>query len=212
MKKVMFAVVTSVFLGLGAGAYAIERDAAMLDSAGFQAGRDRGAKLLYVTLWGETALDTDSKNWALVMGLSYGDLLYFGGGSTACDAALGLKYYLTSLTGVSVYGEYGEPVSGGNTKAIYGGTVAIKQRLRPAGDKVSPFIEGIGTLQSVDLPADESGERLVTQGRAGIDFAAGHDLTFVVDAGYAASVDVTHQDEIHDIRAVTCGFAMKYVY
>lgn len=196
MKTIRFEAIAAVLVLFAGTTEAIDRDAAMIDTIAIVGSPFDSSDMVSVSLWGETAV-RQATDWAFLVGGQYGrvsphridDLGDFWG------VGVGIKWYLTPVTAVSVLGEYGQYADVVGTPEVRTGTVTLKQRLLPADQPMSPFLEAAAGLRSSDAILDfegrefrfedsESSEVVVTLG-GGCDFAMTDDMVIVVEAAYS---------------------------
>ena len=175
-----------------------------------------------VSITVENVIGVLKRNWALIAGIGMGELDLdsdaLSGNYDSWWAALGVKWYMTPVTGISVSGLMrNTDFSTGQDVEIAGGVVEVKQRLLPASKAISPYVRGKATLQEVDHPANYLGintagsfTELIISALFGCDFMMNDEMAWTFEAGYSES------EEFEDGRDTEDGFlariAMRYYW
>jgi len=207
---VLVSALTALLVSLNA--HAIDRDAKIIDMLAGEAAKYDDFDYIGFKLWGETALPVEGDNWAFIFGGTYGE--YSETGVEDVDAwsvSIGIKYYLTKVTGISLFGTYVD-FDLRQDAEIIAGTVHLKQRLLPATQAISPYLIGSGSVQSAEVVPgstdDGSFTELIVTGGAGIDFMLDDNLSFVFEGAYSESEDVSSGVDYADGWSTL--LAMKY--
>jgi len=210
--KLKFATVMAIAVLMVSGSLASERGARLIDTIGVEMWEFDKATLIGGSLWGETQLESETLEWAIVAGITYGQLsLDAEDASTPLwTGNLGIKYYISDLSSFQVTVGYGQmtdlaaDVDLSNLKATF------KQRILPASEHVSPYLSAGFMYQREDYELDEDATDLYVELHMGAEFAARKDLAFIFDVGMIQSLD--DADETFDSSGVTAGFFMKYYW
>lgn len=188
MRKVL-AVCCLLSLVFAVTAQAIDRDARMIDRAQLDVASLDSADSIGASIWGESALAAPGGRWAFLAGLGLGTISPdYAENDDYWGLALGLKYYLTELTSLSVLGSYVD-LDNGSDRDIKAGTGMLKHRLAPATEPVSPFLKaGLSyrrrsTFSDWDVTDASVSETAVELG-GGVEFAMNETLSFVIEASY----------------------------
>ena len=194
-------------------AFAIDRDAKMIDTAAVEFMELDDADGISVAAWGETAFDTDSQDWAVLVKGAYGRISPVDLGSiNFWNLGVGLKYYLIPSTSLAVIGDYTRYDGSRDAKM---GTLQGKHRFISATEKVSPYVTAsIGirdrsSFSDADVPVDSFSEALVTVG-AGVEFRMNDVLSFVFDARYVEADE--SDDATEDLDGFTGFLGLQYYY
>jgi hypothetical protein len=193
MKHAGIVLVAAALLLCTRPALAIDRDAKMIDAIAFQAGSFQDGGLMEGTLWAENA--TANKNFALLFGGGIGTVEPDEGDSFSLwEVGLGLKYYVTPLTGLSLIGTYTDLDIEENDQMLTG-MVLLKQRFVPAARPLSPFLKVSAAIRS-DKPfphsddADTSSD-LLGKLALGCDFSMTRDFVIVLEGAYEGELDLS---------------------
>ena len=189
-------------------AFAIDRNASMIDAAKFEGASYRNSDYLGLRITGETQVADSSGKWAILAALAGGRLdMNAGPEVDVIEIALGLKYYLTPLTSISGMGRY--TLNDSDIEFEVGAfDVSVKHRLVSASRPVSPYLKTTAGIQFVDQ--DESYEVLVLTASAGCDFMMNESMAFVFEAGFSESEDI--EDGIDLEEGLHIGIAMQYYW
>ncbi len=215
MKRVLVFCLATTMMGVPFGA-AIDRDVSMIDMIGMDMAGYRHVGYFGGSLWVENRLAAESEDWALVAGIGYGEYdIKDGKDPASWFAALGIKYYLTSFSSLSLVGSYRNFAHRSNFD-ILAGTATFKLRFIPPRFAISPYGVASASYQYCDFAAGyfsrqgEEFDALVTTLGAGVDFMARDDLAFTFEAGYSDSEDFNEGVEYAD--GVYAGVYLRYYW
>lgn len=205
---------------VGSNAMAIDRDAAMIDELNLEATSYDEADYFGFSITVENVMAAASGNWALIAGIGTGEL-EFDGVAQANDAiwgGLGVKWYMTPVTGISLMGTWRElDYEGFEDVEILGATAEIKQRLLPASMAISPYIKGQASFQEIDHPAGylsmaTSGTytEVVLAAYFGCEFMMNDSMAWVLEAGISESEEFDDGDDTQD--GFLARLAMRYYW
>ena len=195
-------------------AFAIDRAAKSVDAVWIEGASYKDLSIVEGAVTVENLLAPKNEDWAILARLSYGQYDADPGGSTTTWlAGLGIKYYLTPVTGLALMGTY-RSFNGGDH--ITAGTASIKQRIFPSTWAVSPFVDGSASLQSATLSRgfivdqDESFNEAVFTVGGGIDFLALDEFAFVFKGGFSQSSAMDGGEQYAD--GFYFGLGMQYYW
>ena len=217
MKTVVLTLVVAVvvmampFTGL-----AIDRGARIIDQLGVEVGVLDDGDIITGALWSENRLAADNEKWAFLLGLEYGefDPDTEGVRYDVFDLHVGLKYYLTPVTSLSLTGDWS--TSDGLVDEIdsFGGTLTAKQRLASSYKAISPYAVVSAELARIDQPrvdaTDDDATELVLEFGAGADFMMLDNFGFVFEGLYRIAEDVSGDTEEQD--GVLVSLFLKYYF
>lgn len=205
---------------IATGAFALERDANMIDTLYLESSSFEYGDLLSLNLSVENVTAVKNESWAIIAGLGFGNVDY----DNLLDdegffwGSLGVKYYLTRMTTIAAMGSYTKMGYTTSDVEISAGTLEVTQRLLPVSIAVSPFAKVSAKIQEVDHPAgflslSTLGEftELVLKGTVGCDFLMNDTMAFVFSLSYSESEDIDSDggDTSDGLSAV---IAMKYYW
>jgi len=216
----MILTLTLVCALVGMDALAIDRDAAMIDELNVEGTSYDDADYFGVSITVENVMAAASGNWALLAGVGMGEL-EFDGMATENDAVwggLGVKWYMTPVTGISIMGTWRElDYSGFEDVEILGVTGELKQRLLPATMAISPYVKAAATFQEVDHPAGYLNlatagtfTELIVSAYFGCEFMMNESMAWVFEAGLSESEDFEDGDDTQD--GFLARLAMRYYW
>lgn len=196
-------------------AEAIDRDARMIDRAQLDLASLDNADSIGASIWGETALAAPGGEWAFLGGLGFGTISpddaanddYWG-------LALGLKYYFTELTSVSVLGSYVN-LDNGSDRDIKAGGAQLKHRFVSATEPVCPFLKaGVtyrrrSTFSDWEVSDDSVSETAVDLG-GGLELAMNETFSFVIEASYVNAE--SSDDDASDPDGWLGAISMQYYW
>ncbi|MDA0577336.1 MAG: outer membrane beta-barrel protein [Verrucomicrobia bacterium] len=209
----------AVFLGCCSGARAIDRDARLIDTVSLNLADLNDADSIGGTLWGETAVNVERQDWAILFGGGYEEVSPDNASNIeGWTLGIGLKYYLlpvTSISGVGTYTRYDQ--DGNDDKDAKAATLTVKQRLLPAEDPLSPFVKGAltwrdrSTFSEAEPGAerDSYSEALLTVS-GGAEFEMADNFTFIFEAGYVIADE--SNDQLEDLDGLVATIAMQYYF
>ena len=197
MKKWML--LCSISGLLTGAAMGIDRDASMIDSAGASVADYRHVDFTMFTLTSEKALKTDQEEWAIVVGVSFGEAdPDVASSGNAWAASLGLKYYVTELASFTLAGMYASQDVGTDV-TLTGGDLFFKLRFLSAEETISPFVMAGGLLENVEFDVgpreSDSFTELVLRAGLGCDFMMTEDMALSVSGAFVQSEKVSGDGE-----------------
>ncbi|MDA1043648.1 MAG: outer membrane beta-barrel protein [Verrucomicrobia bacterium] len=170
--------------------FAIDRDAEMINTAAVELMELDSADGIGVAVWGETAFDTDSPVWAILMKAGYGTISPKNSSSeNYWNAAVGLKYYVLPETSVALVGDY---LSFEGDRDAKMASLQGKHRFVPADEKISPYatasigIRERSTFSSESVAEASFSETIFSLG-GGVEFRMTEVLSFIFDAKYVTA-------------------------
>ena len=203
---------------VGLDALAIDRDAIMIDELNLEVTSYDDADYVGVSITVENVMAAASGNWALIAGVGAGQLEF---DSTASDhdalwGGLGMKWYMTPVTGISLMGTWKElDYLGYDDVEILGAVAEVKQRLLPATMSISPYVKAKATIQEVDHPAGYIGlasagtfTELIVSASFGCEFMMNDSMAWVFEAGISESEDFEDGGDTED--GFLARLAMRY--
>jgi opacity protein-like surface antigen len=192
---------------------AIDRDASMIDTVAFDGFMSDGVDLARLGLSSEIGLATVHRDWSILAALGFGQVSPDAGiNGELWFVGLGVKYYVTDLTSVALTGHYeswDEPADIG----ISGATLALKHRLVPAHEVISPFLTAGASMEEMTVefrgtPAEDSLTQIGIDVGAGCDFMLSDDMALVLQGGYTLTEKVSGgPDDTDDGWHVFAGMA-----
>ena len=209
-------------LGMGLNAYAIDRDARMIDTVSLNVASLNDADSIGGSLWGETAFNLPRQDWALLIGGGYDEISPDDDSSNLAGwtMGIGLKYYLlpvTSFSAVGTYSRYDADNGAAEDKDIKAATLTAKQRFMPASDPFCPYAKGSLTWRNRSTfsgfdPAveDDSFSEYLLTVAGGIEFEMRPDFTIIFEAGYVTA-DASDNDA-EDLDGFIGSVAMQYYW
>ena len=213
MKKMWMA--AGVVFCLVSGAFAIDRDARMIDTLTVEGGNYKDLSYAGLSLQVENLLAAPSEKWAVLAGVTGGQFNPDTGPRVnSWSLAMGIRYYLMPVTAISLFGSYRNDDA--SAFKVAAGTASIRQRLIPASRYVSPWIEGRFSVQDADLAGgflsqrDRSFTALVTTLEAGCDFMMSRQFAFVFNAGVSDTSTVQSGPQYAD--GFFAGVGMRYYW
>ena len=173
---------------MSTAAFAIDRDARMIDTVWGEATVYDGGDSLGLSLWSETATAEPEGRWAILAGGALGTVWpNAGDGVEYWELGLGLKHYLARDTSLSLLGLYRE-LDTEDRPDLRRATATMKHRLMPAADPVSPYVIAGAGLQTVeDIPeptVDTDFTELLLVGGAGVDFMMAENFAIVFEGAW----------------------------
>ena len=208
MKSIYAFSLCAITLLAVSSTYAIDRNADMIDAFKVEGASYRDSDYVALRITGEKKIADSTGKWAILAALAGGQLDIDAGPEVdVIEIALGLKYYLTSLTSISGMGRYTLNDSGIEFE-VGEFDVSVKHRLVSASRPVSPYLKAAAGMQFVDQ--DESYEVLVLTASAGCDFMMNESMAFVFEAGISESEDIDGGMDLED--GVHFGIAMQYYW
>ena len=212
MKKYGLSILVTSLL-CACPSFAIDRNAEMIDTAALEVSNLDDADSIGVGVWGETAFDTESPVWAVLVKAAYGEIAPTDASNMHYwNAAVGLKYYILPETSVALLGDY---TSYNDTRDAKMGTIQGKHRFVSAEEKVSPYatasigIRERGTFSDEDVKERSYTEKLLTLG-GGVEFRMTEVLSFIFDAKYVAAR--SSSDGTEDLDGIAGFIALQYYY
>jgi hypothetical protein len=209
------AVAGVLFCLAAGGAWAIDREARSVETAGFEMANYRDLDYAGVRLDVENLLAAESEKWALLAGVSggrfkpdTGDRVYTG------LLTMGIRHYLLPVTALSLTGSYRTDDS--RAFKVAAGTAGLKQRFLPASRAISPWVAGRISVQDVNLSKgflsarERSYTAVVTTLEVGCDFMMDERFAFVFHAG--ASETETVQSGASYADGIYGGIALRYYW
>jgi len=204
-----------ICLLFAAAAQAIDRDARMVDRAQLDVAALDDADSIGGSIWGEMALAAPTGQWAFLAGLGRGTISPdYADNDDYWGLALGLKYYLTELTSVSVLGGYAK-LENGSGRDIKAASGMLKHRLISATEPVSPFIKaGVtfrrrSTFSDWDVSDDSISETAGELG-AGAEFAVNETFSLVIEGSYVNAE--SSDDDTSEPDGWTGAVSMQYYW
>jgi hypothetical protein len=209
----------AILLGLNLGAFAIDRDARMIDTVSLNVANLSDADSIGGSLWGETSTANPDQKWAILLGGGYDEISPDRGANIdAWTLGLGVKYYIlpvTSVSGVGTYTQYDQTDT--DDKDAKAASVSLKQRLMPADAPVAPYAKGTFTWRhrstfSEALPQPEGdafSEVLLTLA-AGVEFEMRKDFTIIFEGGYV--IANASNDHAEDLDGAIGTVSMQYYW
>ncbi len=197
--------------------FAIDRDASMIDELNLDVTSYDDADYLGLSITVENLMAASGQNWALLAGIGIGELEADAGATyDAIWAGLGVKWYLTPVTGISLMGTWRDlDNSTGSDIEITGGMAEVKQRLLPASMAISPYVKGRAALQEVDHPAGyldfttaDKFTQLTISAAFGCEFMMNDTMAWVFEAGLSESENMDSGGDTED--GFTARLAMRY--
>ncbi|MCE9614418.1 MAG: hypothetical protein K8T26_09090 [Lentisphaerae bacterium] len=209
----------AILLGMCVGAYAIDRDARMIDTVSLNLASLNDADSIGGSLWGETATAVERQDWAILFGGGYDEISPDGADNIeAYTIGIGLKYYLLPVTSASAVGTYTRYNQGDlEDKDAKAATVSLKQRLTPAEDAFAPFVRGALTWRNrstfssaLPQPEEDSFSEVLLAVTAGIEFEMRSDFTFIFEGGYQEADE--SNDNTEDLDGILGSVSMQYYW
>lgn len=184
MKKALLWVSVLVCISALTSGYAIDRDAKFIDSLGFNGlSCDRG-DVRGAALWGETALATFNRRWSIVFGGGMGtDSPEGGSDADYWSAILGMKYYFSHQTSLTVGGDYLTT----DDRDITTGRFFLKHRFinLMEGEGVSPFVTAsLGYRSAGNIGAPGHTDEMVETLGVGCEFMITDTLSITFEGSY----------------------------
>ena len=204
---------------IATGVFALERNAKMIDTLYLESSDYDYGQLRSINLSVENMTAAKNESWAIIADLGLGNIDYDNmGDEDFWSGSLGVKYYLTTVTSLSLMGSYTEMgFSTGPDIEFLAGTLEVIQRLFPTSFAVSPFVKISASVQEVDHPANflslpvaDSFTELVLKGTVGCDFLMNDEFAFVFSLGYSESEDLDDGGDTSD--GLSAVVAMKYYW
>ena len=203
----VLAILTLTISGVGA----IERGAKIIDTIGVEAWGYKNASYAGGSLWGEALLTPENQDWAIVAGITGGQLTFDDitiADSILWTGNLGVKWYLQEITSIQVTAGYGQmsdlDVDVSNLRAT------LKQRFIPASDPISPYVSATLMVQKEGFAEGDDSTDIYFEAHLGAEFASRDDLAFIFDIGFIQTMSAS--DETFDEQGIMAGFYMKYYW
>ncbi len=209
MKTVQITTMILATIMATSSTYAVDRYANMTDTCRVNYNSFESSDYFGVHITGETLVkDTDDK-WAILAGISGGQLSFDAGSDfDTIGIEIGAKYYLSPLTAIALLGGY--TWSNGDIVDFETGSITarIKQRFISADEPVSPYFKVELAGQFFDAPEDY--DAVVLRAMAGCDFMMSKDFAFVFEGGISESENMDDGRDPEDGWLLT--LAMQYYW
>jgi hypothetical protein len=173
-------------LGLAIPSQATDRNAVSIDHLGIFSSSFDGGSSFGVVLFGEQALISPTREWALLVGGGMGDIdLDKMNSLEYWELLAGLKYYLSEFNMVSSYFLYSSYEGNGDpaARALF---VEGRHRFLSAYDPVSPYVKLAVAVRDQDNPWDMPTAEDYVEGVGAI--GAGVDINFATSLALVIEV------------------------
>ena len=189
MRKLILYV--SLALIVATAALAIDRDAATIESLIVEVANYDDIDIITAAAWSEIALDTIHEEWAILVGLKFGQASADNGADeNTWYVGGGIKYYATDFTSFSLLGSYQDIGSGYDFDMITA-EFSAKHRLISAEDTISPFVVGGAAIQGVQGTSQtglsDDFTHFIVTAEVGCDLMLHKTLAIALQAGFSLS-------------------------
>lgn len=217
MKRRSVAILGAFAVMLPFSALAIDREAGMIDTFSFGVQDLDDMDGYSLRIGGETAALSPGQKWAVLFGAGMGEVSPTTSTRNISSWMfdLGMRYYLTPLTAISVIGHYDAYDTLPDKMDIKAGEVAVRQRFASASKPVSPFVVGSftwrdrSTFSDIGTSSDSISEYLLSLG-GGCEFHMGDNFAWVVQGAYIEAH--ASQDEAENLDGVMASVALSYYF
>jgi hypothetical protein len=195
MHSVQRPVTAAILLAGATFAFAIDRDAATIERIQLDGTAYSDSESLTATLISENVVDRVNGRWAILIAAAFGNHSPDGEGDNEMwSAGLGLKFYATAMTSLTLMGTYSSIETLGGDTAVWGGELTLRQRLLDCTAPVSPYVEWHTACLEISEPAGgatrQSFVALVAAARLGLEFTMNDELSFIAEGGFSGSQNI----------------------
>lgn len=214
MRSWLVVVVIALVACIGANAYALDRNASMIDSAGLNVRAYDHFDVTYGLINSETALLNESK-WSIIGAVGAGTISAEGADKMYWLADVGVKRYLKWDSSLALLGTF-EWAESGKDMGVYGMKLAFVQRLMPVDETISPYIGIDLALQSAKITYWTTGSDRFTgvalKAAVGCDFMLNEDCALAVEGAISESTDVSESLYGNYADGYSFQVALKYYW
>lgn len=200
----------AILIMIATGVGAIERGAKLIDTIGAEVWAYKNSTLVGGSLWGEIKLTPEDQDWALMAGITGGQINFDESttDSTLWTGNLGIKWYIQEVTSLQITAGFGQMTD--YDVDLVNLRTTLKYRFIPASDPISPYASATLMVQKEDFSDGDDSNDLYFELHVGSEFAARDDLAFIFDIGFLQSLSAS--DDTFDEQGVNAGFYMKYYW